>query len=365
MTPSPLFHEIAESIRQAIYYGKLKEDDELPPVRDMAEQWGCAPGTVQRAYQELAQQGLVVSRPGQGTRVAGPAPSDDSTPLRRAALVNKTERFLLEVLAAGHTSDEADQAFRLALDRWRAVAAQPSPQPAEPLRFVGSHDPAIALIATRLGELAPGYALHVSFAGSLGGLIALAEHRAEIAGSHLWDEDSGSYNRPFVRRLLPGRRVALLTLAQRRLGLIVPPGNPAAIVDLPDLTRPGVRFINRQSGAGTRVWLDTRLHRLGIAPEQVAGYGDQRAATHAEIARAVAAGEADVGLGIEAAALAFGLDFVCLTTERYDLVIPAEVWASQPVQRLAEWLASDEARAAIEAIGGYDTRSTGRVEWVD
>ncbi len=364
MTPSPLYHEIAESIRQAIYYGKLKEGDELPPVREMSDQWHCAPGTVQRAYQELAQQGLVISRPGQGTRVAASTVDEEPTPLRRAALVNKAESFLLEVLAAGYTPDDVDQAFRLALDRWRAVAAQPTALPADTLRFVGSHDPAISLIAARLGELVPGFALHVSFAGSLGGLIALAEHRAEIAGSHLWDEESNSYNRPFVQRLLPGRRVALLTLAHRRLGLIVARGNPADITDLHDLTRPELRFINRQSGAGTRVWLDARLRGLGISPEQVTGY-EERATTHAEIARAVAGGQADVGLGIEAAALTYGLDFVSLTTERYDLVIPAEIWSSVAIQRLAEWLPTDAAQIAIRTIGGYDTRCTGCVEWVE
>jgi putative molybdopterin biosynthesis protein len=265
------------------------------------------------------------------------------------------------VLAAGYTPDEIEGAVRLALDRWRALLQEPPPPPERVIRFVGSHDPAIALIAARFGALAPDSTLDISFAGSLGGLMALARGEAEIAGSHLWDAETDTYNAPYVQRLLPGRRIALLTLGHRRLGLIVPPGNPGKITELDDL--PGVRFINRQQGAGTRVWLDAQLRALGIETACIAGYGES-VATHSDVAQAIVDGRADAGLGVESVALAYGLDFVPLTTERYDLVIPASIWESPPVQALASWLASDMARAAIDALGGYDVRATGRVLWV-
>ena len=362
MTTTPLFQEIAESIREAILSGALRPGDELPPVREMSAQWRCAPGTVQRAYQELAAGGLVVSRPGQGTRVAAPAPPAPSSPLRQAALVHRAESFLLGALAEGYAPGEIEGAVRQALDRWRGVADVLPAPPQTVLRFAGSHDPAVSALAARFDTLAPGCALEIAFTGSLGGLIALAEGKADLAGCHLWDAETDTYNRPFVRRLLPGRRVALLTLAHRRLGLIVPPGNPLGLVALPDLARPGLRFLNRQAGAGTRVWLDAQLGRLGLAPSHIQGYED-RVATHEEIARAVAEGRADAGLGVETAALSYGLGFVGLTTERYDLAIPGEVWESAPVQQLAAWLATDEARADIAALGGYETGATGRVEW--
>ena len=130
------------------------------------------------------------------------------------------------------------------------------------------------------------------------------------------------------------------------------------------MTRPGLRFVNRQSGAGTRVWLDVQLRHLGITPEQIGDYG-REVQTHSEVARVIAEGQADVGLGIEAAALAYGLGFVPLTTERYDLVIPAEVWPRSPIQALALWLASPEAQQNILALGGYDIRETGKVEWLN
>jgi putative molybdopterin biosynthesis protein len=109
--------------------------------------------------------------------------------------------------------------------------------------------------------------------------------------------------------------------------------------------------------------LDAHLRRWGLATGQITGYGEE-AVTHSEVTRAIAEGRADVGLGVEAAALAYGLDFVPLTMERYDLVIPVEVWDSPPAQALVRWLSSAEARAAIADLGGYDIGETGRVTWV-
>lgn len=364
MDGAPLYQQIAESVRREILHGDLRPGDQLPPVRAMAARWQCTPGTVQRAYKELARQGLVVSRPGQGTRVAEAVPVDDTAPLRRAALVNQAEAFLLQVLAAGYAVDEVEQAVRSALDRWRVLTREQMTPPGQALRFVGSHDPAFSLIAARFGDVAPACTLQVTFAGSLGGLMALAQGEADLAGSHLWDEESDTYNAPFVQRLLPGRRVALLTLAHRRLGFITAAGNPTGIAGLEDLARGRVRFVNRQRGAGTRVWLDAQLHRLELSASQITGYGDE-ALTHSEVARAVAEERADVGLGVEAAARAYGLGFVLATTERYDLVVPEDTWDSPAIQALALWLHSDEAKSAIEDLGGYDTRKTGEVEWVD
>ena len=362
---TPLYLQIAELIRQEIIFGSLGTGDPVPPVRAMAARWQCTVGTVQRAYAELAREGLVTSRPGQGTRISSVAAErPDRTPLRRATLANQVERFLLDTMAAGYQADEVEQALRMALDRWHSLAQATAIAPEHVLRFAGSHDPAVSLVAARFGEIAGGAELQLSFNGSLGGLIALAQGEADLAGCHLWDAATDTYNTPFVQRLLPGRRVLLLTLAHRRLGLLLAPGNPAGIAGLPDLVRSGVRFVNRQPGAGTRVWLDAQLHRLGIDPGQVSGYGDE-ALTHSEVARAVSGGQADAGLGIEAAALAYGLAFVPLATERYDLAMLPAVWQSESVQALARWLPADAARQAIAALGGYETVETGRTRWVE
>ena len=121
---------------------------------------------------------------------------------------------------------------------------------------------------------------------------------------------------------------------------------------------------NRQWGTGTRLWLDTQLKHMTIKSDQIVGY-DHEVATHLEVAGAVAENRADVGLGVEAAVLAYGLDFVLLTTEQYDLVIPSEIWDLQEIQVLVEWMASDEAKTMIANLGGYDTTQTGSVEWIE
>lgn len=359
-----LYYQIAEAIRQDIRNEVLRPGDRLPSVRELATRWNCTIGTIQRAYEELARQGLVTSRPGQGTHVTAAIPATLETPLRRAALVHRAEAFILEALTAGYSTLEIEQAVRMALDRWRTLSQTPVQLTESRLRFIGSHDPAMALIAARFADFAPGETPHLTFSGSLGGLIALAEGEADLAGCHLWDEESDTYNVPFVRRLLPGRRVALLTLAHRRLGFLLSAANPTLLINLENLANSGLRFINRQRGAGTRVWLDAHLHRLGITPEQLPGY-DQEKRTHSEVAQMIAEGQADIGLGVEAAALAFGLRFIPLTEERYDLIIPAEAWAFSPIQALAHWLTTDTARTEMIALGGYDVKETGRVQWVE
>jgi molybdate-binding protein/DNA-binding transcriptional regulator YhcF (GntR family) len=363
MEQAHLYQKIVESIRDDILSGKLKPGSSLPAMRKMTKKWGCTTGTIMRAYQELARQGLVVSHVGIGTKVVDHLPEQNQTPLRRATLFNRTEAFLLEIMTAGYTPDEVELSLRVALDRWRAFTSEPEEIPPDVLRFVGSHDPAMALIAAHYHEVTEGFILQLTFTGSLGGLIALAENKADIAGCHLWDENTDLYNEPFIRKLLPGKKVAMLTLAHRRVGLILPPGNPHEIRNLTDLARSGIRYVNRQQGSGTRVWLDAQLHRAGIDPSNISGYQDEKM-THSEVARAISKGQADVGLGVETAALSFGLDFELLTTERYDLVIPSEKWEMESVQALDRWLGTAQAKASINNLGGYEIKETGTVTWV-
>jgi molybdate-binding protein/DNA-binding transcriptional regulator YhcF (GntR family) len=363
MDSSHIYQQIVEAIRQDILSGRLKPGSRLPAIRKMIEQWQCNTGTVLHAYQELARLGLVVSHVGQGTKVVDQLPEQNQTPLRRATLFNRTESFLLEIMTAGYTPDEVEQSLRIALDRWRTFSSAPEQPKPDVLRFVGSHDPAMALIASHYHEVTEGFTLQLSFTGSLGGLIALAEKKADLAGSHLWDENTDTYNEPFVRKLLPGQKVALLTLAHRRVGLILQAGNPLGVSGLADLAKAGIRFVNRQQGSGTRVWLDAQLHCAGIDPSGIIGYQDEKM-THSDVARAVSKGQADVGLGVETAALSFGLDFLLLTTERYDLVIPSEKWEMASVQALKGWLATPQAKAAINNLGGYETSQTGIMTWV-
>lgn len=366
-----LFLEIAESIRQRIATGELKPGDRLPSVRALAREWHCTPGTVARAYALLARDALVAAHGGGGTRVAPDALQPGPAGLRWAALVNLADRYLLQALGSGHSAAEAQSALAVAAARWVELQAHAEAQPPQParaapraLRFAGSHDLAVESLVNLLAERAPKVTLTTDYVGSLGGLIALAQGRADVAGTHLWDAESDTYNLPFVRRLLPGRHVVLLGLAYRSMGLIVPRGNPQHLRELADLTKPRVRLVNRQPGSGTRVWLDEQLRRLGIRPEKIKGY-ERAESTHLAVAQAVAAGEATAGLGIQAAAAAYGLDFQPLARERYDLVMTAETWRTAPARALAAAVRSPRFREALAALGGYDSEITGQVARID
>ncbi|MBK8047050.1 MAG: substrate-binding domain-containing protein [Anaerolineales bacterium] len=161
------------------------------------------------------------------------------------------------------------------------------------------------------------------------GLLALRERTAHLAGSHLLDGATGEFNVGHVRQLLAphGVHVVIVGFVGRIQGLIVGRGNPRQIMTLADLVREDVTFINRQEGAGTRVLLEYHLAETALNPAQIRGY-DNEATTHLAVATAIARGDVDCGLGIQAAAQTMGLDFVPLFDERYDLIIPVENYES-------------------------------------
>jgi putative molybdopterin biosynthesis protein len=158
---------------------------------------------------------------------------------------------------------------------------------------------------------------------------------------------------PWIRRVLPGFEVDVVRLVQREQGLIVAAGNPQGVGGLDDLPR--LRYVNRQRGAGTRVLLDHELGRRGIDSAAIDGY-EREEPTHLAVAAAVAAGRADAGLGVMAAARAFGLDFVPVAREPFDLVMAPGEPAVAP---LLELLGDDAFKAQVEALGGYATEETG------
>jgi len=360
MEESFLYQQIAESIRREIIEGKLKPGDRLPSIRETTRYWSCTVGTVQRAYKELADQGLVVSRSGKGTHVVERLPSQPAGSIRRATLYHHADSFLLEAITAGYSPEEIEQAISLALDRWLAYEKPAAQHAVQEIHFYGSHDLAVKWLSDHFERIVPGYTMQIHFVGSLGGLIAMAQGDADLAGCHLWDPETNSYNDTYIRKILPNRPISIITLAQRRLGLILPPGNPLNIKNIQDLARPEVRFINRQSGSGTRVWLDAQLNNLHIDPQSINGYAQEKL-THSEVARAIIEDEANVALGLEAAAVAFGLDFLFLTQETYDLVVKetdeARIW----IESLASFLKNVEIKREIESMGGYECSQSGTV----
>lgn len=218
--------------------------------------------------------------------------------------------------------------------------------------FSGSHDLAIELLSRQLEKYLKLITLPV---GSLDGLVALRQGLGHLAGCHLLDP-GGEYNTPYVQHLFPDRRMRLFVLAQREQGLMTAPGNPKALRGLADLVREDLRFINRNAGSGTRIWLDGELQRQGIPPASIRGYG-QTVSTHTECARRVQVGDADVALGLHAAAAQLGLDFIPLFHERYDVVVPEE--QIKPLQPFLDTLQTRKFRRAAERLPGYDLTRTG------
>jgi len=219
----------------------------------------------------------------------------------------------------------------------------------------GSHDLVLDLAASALRERDPRLTLASSNVGSLGGLTALRDGLCHVAGSHLLDPETGGYTLPYVDRLLTGREVSVVRLVHREQGLIVAPGNPTGTTSIEDVADRGLRYVNRQRGAGTRVLFDHELAQRSISPDAIVGY-EREEHTHLAVAAAVAAGRADCGLGVLAAARAFGLGFVPVAHEPYDLVFDPDP-ILDPLWTLLE---SESFRRAVTDLGGYDTTEMGR-----
>jgi putative molybdopterin biosynthesis protein len=218
--------------------------------------------------------------------------------------------------------------------------------------FSGSHDLAVEALAQQVRNHLNLIVLPV---GSLDGLVMLRQGLCHVSGCHLLDY-SGEYNIPFVQRFFPDRAMLMFTLAYREQGLMLFPGNPKQVHGLSDLARPGIIFVNRQKGSGTRLWLDKEIHQLGLPIEKIQGYG-REVRLHTECARLVQRGEADVAVGLRAAAKQVGLDFIPLFHERYDIVIPEE----QAVILIPalDMLQTSAFRQSMDKLNGYDTTHTG------
>jgi len=223
---------------------------------------------------------------------------------------------------------------------------------------IGSHDLTLDLLAQFLAEEDRRFVS--ANVGSQGGLVALRRREAHLAGSHLFDPQTGEFNISYIRQYMPGIPVKVVALARREQGLLLKRGNPKGIKSLDDLRHSAIRFVNRQRGAGTRVLLDYHLNLMGISPELIQGY-NQEEYTHLGVAAAVASGRADCGLGIAAAAHALDLDFIPLFQERYDLVFPKEYADDELLAPLFGLLSGREFREAVSKLKGYDVSVMGTV----
>jgi len=222
---------------------------------------------------------------------------------------------------------------------------------------VAGCDPALPLLETPLALLDPPVAFAWWPCGSGEALRLAAAGLVHAAGVHQPDDDLAAGEVTEI----PGG-AAVVGFAAWREGLVVRPG--AGVRDLADVARLGLRLVNREEGAQARTLLDRERLRLGLPPAELTGYHSE-AAGHLQVAAAIAGGLADAGVSGEPAALAYGLDFIPLAEERFDLVLPAKHAASREVQGLLKVLTSPWLLAQLASLPGYDPARCGvlRDQW--
>ena len=251
------------------------------------------------------------------------------------------------------------------IDRWieesasGSIARSRSPADRGVLLAAGSDDPALAILHDLYGARRPAARLFMATVGSGAGLDSIRSGVADFATAHLLDPARPGAGRRAVQDSLPSATV-VVGLFYRELGWVVPKGNPKEFESVRDLARPNLRFINRQAGSGTRVYLDQELARARMSGKKISGY-DETVSTHLEVGLHVLSGRCEVGLATRTTAHLLGLDFVSLTRERFDMVVPKDRFFTEGMQSLLGIVGSREFRQRVGALGGYDVAESGRI----
>jgi molybdopterin molybdotransferase/putative molybdopterin biosynthesis protein len=223
--------------------------------------------------------------------------------------------------------------------------------------LIAGCDPGISVLAHHLQSA--GVELVLAHRNSSQSLKLLKDGCVHVAGTHLRDESSGESNLPEIGRLFPRNAVAVITFAVWEEGIVTAPGNPKSIKAIEDLARRDVTIVNREKGAGSRALLDSALKRLGLDSKNVRGY-DRIAPGHLQAAWQVQSGQADCCIATRAASRVFGLGFIPLVSERYDLAIRRQHLDMPSIQTLLDTLNRSNYRRELESLGGYDTRAAGQ-----
>ncbi len=225
---------------------------------------------------------------------------------------------------------------------------------------ISGQDLALDLLAKQLekgeGSLRP---LRV-YSGSLNSLISMYNNQCDLVSLHLFDGDTGTYNIPYVKKILTGYPFIVINFLSRWAGLYVKNGNPKNIKGWADLNREDIKIINRERGSGARILLDEQLRVHGIKSCEVNGYYSEET-SHLTIASAIAGGKADIGIGIEKAAKIVGVEFIPLIKERYDLVLIKREENKDIIRKIKDILSSEEMKKDIHLMGDYDMTETGNV----
>lgn len=232
-------------------------------------------------------------------------------------------------------------------------------QGAQKRLVIAGCDPATGLLS-RMVEKASGVEIVSAAASSKLALTWLNQDKVHIAGTHLEDPKTGEYNLPYLRSMFPHGDFLVVTFARWEEGFVVAPENPKRIRTVDDLARKNVRFVNREPGSGSRALLDSSLKKGGIEAERIQGYG-RIVYGHLAVAYCVASRDADVCVATRSAARTFGLDFIPLHSERYDLVMRRQTAQLPAVKAFLDVLQRSALRRKLEVLAGYDTSNTGKL----
>jgi putative molybdopterin biosynthesis protein len=224
----------------------------------------------------------------------------------------------------------------------------------------GSNDPILDILHTHMRKQYPEFYIFSANTGSSDGLKALNKGYTDIAWSHLYDPKTGEYNIPFLPTYLPDVKPVVVNLFYRDLGFLVAPKNPCGVHGFDDLVQKGVRFINRQKGAGTRVLLDYNLKRLRIPSSKIQGY-EREVYTHFEVGLSILSRESDVGIATIAISKLLGLHFIPIIKESFDMILDKETFFEKGTQAFIEILNSEDFRKRIEKLGSYDFKNSGKI----
>ena len=224
--------------------------------------------------------------------------------------------------------------------------------------FIGSHDPLVDEISKILVQKNSKYILSSAHVGSMGGIQAIRRGEAHLAGIHLLNEKDGSYNQSFVNKYFPNREASLIECVGRTQGIMVAKKNPKNITDISSLCTPDIRYINRQKGSGTRILFDYLCKKERISSDSIHGY-DHEEFTHNDVAKLIANGEADAGMGVHAAAKLYDLDFIPIYSEQYDLLIPDTMKNHPGIIEIIDILKSEEFAEKAAMLGGYTLNKPG------
>ena len=228
------------------------------------------------------------------------------------------------------------------------------------LLTAGSNDLILDLLQTQMKRSHPEFFMFSASVGSTEGLKALNTGYTDIAWSHLFDPKSGEYNIPFLSLYTPNIKPVVVNLFRREIGFVVAEKNPLGIKGFEDLTRKGVKFVNRQKGSGTRVLLDYHLKEMSVPTSEIKGYNNE-SYTHLEVGQSVQSKEANVGIATVAVANLFGLAFIPIREEQFDMILDQPTFFEPAVQAFIEVLRSKDFRKRVEKLGNYNFSDSGKI----